>query len=132
MTGAATLDPITLEILHNGLRSITDEMWTALRRSAYSTNIKERHDHSTAIIDTQGRLVAQSEYSLPTHLGAIIGATESLLQKYALNDLEEGDVIICNDPHVAGGSASARQRTARPRKVPSSHGSANACGSRSL
>jgi len=104
MTGAATLDPITLEILHNGLRSITDEMWTALRRSAYSTNIKERHDHSTAIIDTRGRLVAQSEYSLPTHLGAIIGATESLLQKYALKDLEEGDVIICNDPHVAGGT----------------------------
>jgi N-methylhydantoinase B len=101
---APALDPITLEILHNGLRSVTDEMWTALRRSAYSTNIKERHDHSTAIIDIQGRLIAQSELSFPTHLGAIIGAMETLLKKYSLGECEEGDVFICNDPHVAGGT----------------------------
>jgi len=101
---AIEADPITLEILQNGLRAVTDEMWTALRRSAYSTNIKERHDHSTAIIDTSGRLIAQSEFSLPTHLGAIIGAMEVLLAKYPLADCAEGDVFICNDPHVAGGT----------------------------
>ena len=46
-----TLDPIELEILSNGLRSIADEAFIALMRSAYSTNIKERRDHSTAIMD---------------------------------------------------------------------------------
>ena len=104
MTSATKLDPITMEILHNGLRSVTDEMWTALRRSAYSTNIKERHDHSTAIIDTRGRLIEQSEFSLPTHLGSIIGATEAILEKYALDEIRDGDILICNDPHVAGGT----------------------------
>ena len=47
------LDPITLEILANALRSVTDEAFAALMRSAYSTNIKERHDHSTTIMDRQ-------------------------------------------------------------------------------
>ena len=49
-----SLDPIGLEILFNSLRSVADEMFAALMRSAYSTNIKERHDHSTAFyIDSQ-------------------------------------------------------------------------------
>ena len=51
---APELDPITLEILANALRSVTDESFVALMRSAYSTNIKERHDHSTTIMDRQG------------------------------------------------------------------------------
>ena len=45
------IDPITLEIISNGFKSIADETYIALMKSAYSTNIKERHDHSTAIID---------------------------------------------------------------------------------
>ena len=40
------LDPISLEIIFNALRSITDETYAALMKSAYSTNIKERHDLS--------------------------------------------------------------------------------------
>ena len=49
VTGSAgRLDPITLEIVWNGLRSINDETWITIQKSAFSTNIKERHDHSTA------------------------------------------------------------------------------------
>ena len=57
-----SIDPITLEILANALRSITDETYAALMKSAYSTNIKERHDHSTAIMDRRaaGRAGASS------------------------------------------------------------------------
>ena len=54
ISSAANLDPITLEILSNALRSITDETFIALMKSAYSTNIKERNDHSTAIMDPAG------------------------------------------------------------------------------
>ena len=56
--GTPDLDPITLEILANALRSVTDETFAALMRSAYSTNIKERHDHSTTIMDARGKLIA--------------------------------------------------------------------------
>ena len=79
-----TLDPVTLEILHNALRSITDETFIALMKSAYSTNIKERHDHSTAIMDTSGRLVVQAENSLPIHLASMTGRMESLLARFGL------------------------------------------------
>ena len=57
-------DPIALEVLHNALLSITEEVYVALMKSAYSTNIKERRDHSTAIFDRNGRVVTQGE-SMP-------------------------------------------------------------------
>lgn len=98
------LDPITLEIISNALRSVTDETFAALMRSAYSTNIKERHDHSTAFCDCSGRLVVQAEQSLPIHIASMTGLMQSLLAKYPLSDIEDGDIFIANDPHVAGGS----------------------------
>ena len=99
-----SIDPITLEIISNGLKSIADETYIALMKSAYSTNIKERHDHSTAIIDPRGRLVVQAENSLAIHLGSMMGLMNTLLAKMPLPDVREGDIFISNDPYVAGGS----------------------------
>ena len=98
-----TLDPVSLEILSNALRSVTDETWVALMKSAYSTNIKERHDHSTAIMDPKGRLVVQAEQSLPIHIASMSGLMVALLDKYG-SDMREGDIFVANDPHVAGGT----------------------------
>jgi N-methylhydantoinase B len=98
------LDPITLEIVHNGLRSITDESFIALMKSAYSTNIKERRDHSTALMDSRGRLVCQAEQSLPIHLGSMMGLMHALLARHRPEDIAEGDIFIANDPYVAGGT----------------------------
>jgi N-methylhydantoinase B len=96
-------DPITLEILSNALKSITDETFVALMRSAYSTNIKERNDHSTAIIDAQGRLIAQARQSLPVHISSMSGLVEVLLARRG-DEVAEGDIFIANDPYVALGS----------------------------
>jgi len=98
------LDPITVEILHNALKSVTDEMFIALMKSAYSTNIKERRDHSTSIIDLRGRLIAQSEFSLPIHLGSMMGLLAAVLKKYKPEEIAPGDIFVANDPHVAGGT----------------------------
>ena len=76
------LDAVGLEILSNALRSITDECFFALMKSAYSTNIKERRDHSASIMDVRGRLVAQSEQSLPLHIASMSGLMESVLEKF--------------------------------------------------
>ena len=99
-----SIDPITLEIISNGLKSIVDEAYIALMKSAYSTNIKERHDHSTAIIDPRGRLIVQAENSLAIHLGSMMGLMNTLLAKVPLSDVREGDIFISNDPFVAGGT----------------------------
>ncbi|HJP06258.1 MAG TPA: hydantoinase B/oxoprolinase family protein [Arenicellales bacterium] len=97
------LDPISLEILANGLRSIADECFIALMRSAYSTNIKERKDHSIAILDKKGRLVVQAARTLPIHIGSMSGLMRCVLEKYG-DDIAEGDIFVANDPHTAGGS----------------------------
>jgi N-methylhydantoinase B len=73
-------------------------------RSAYSTNIKERHDHSTTIMDRRGRLVVQAHQSLPIHLASMWGLMEALLAKYPEDEIHEGDLFVANDPFVAGGT----------------------------
>ena len=97
------LDPITLEIVWNALRSVTDECFLTLQRSAFSTNIKERHDHSIAILDTQGRLVVQAENALPIHLASMSGLVAALRERFS-GDMAPGDIFVGNDPHVAGGT----------------------------
>jgi N-methylhydantoinase B len=101
---AAPLDPITLEIVHNALRSVTDEAFIALMKSAYSTNIKERHDHSTTLMDAKGRMVAQAEQSLPIHLASMRGLMQALLARYPISEIDDGDLFIGNDPYVSGGT----------------------------
>jgi N-methylhydantoinase B len=98
------LDPITLEVLHNALLSITEEAYVALMRSAYSTNIKERHDHSIMLTDARGRLVAQPAQSLPIHLASMLGLIEAILARYPLEDIHGGDIFVGNDPYAAGGT----------------------------
>ena len=95
---------VELEILYNGLLSVADESFTTLTRSAMSTNIKERRDHSIAVTDAVGRLVAQATQSLPIHLSSMAGLMEHLLAKVAVEDMRPGDIYIANDPHVAGGT----------------------------
>jgi N-methylhydantoinase B len=100
---ATPLDPVTLEIMFNALRSVADETFVTLMKSAYSTNIKERRDHSTAIMDANGRLIVQADASLPVHLASMGGLMESLLLKFK-DDISPDDIFIANDPHVAGGT----------------------------
>ena len=91
------IDPVTLEILRNQLESVATEMGHVLIRGAYSPNIKERQDCSTAIFDASGRMIAQAEH-IPVHLGAMPDAVDIVLQK----DPKPGDVFIVNDPFAGG------------------------------
>ncbi len=103
MPEQSTLDPIALEISWNGLKSIADECFLTIMRSAFSTNIKERHDHSTAIADANGRLIVQAEMALPIHLASMSGLMSCILEQYR-GTIKPGDIFIGNDPHVAGGT----------------------------
>jgi N-methylhydantoinase B len=91
------LDPIALQVMIGGLRAACEEMGAALIRSAYSANIKERHDCSTAIFDASGELVMQAEH-IPVHLGSMPDAVAAVI------DLEQepGGSWILNDPYRGG------------------------------
>ena len=97
------MSPIDVELLRNGLAGICDEMYTAIMKSAYSTNIKERHDHSAAIFDAAGRVVVQGE-SLPLHLASMLGLVEVVLKRFGRDGIRPGDMFISNDPFVGRGS----------------------------
>ncbi len=96
-------DPIQMEVFSNRLLAIAEDMGSILIRSSFSSNIKERKDASTALFDAKGRLVAQADH-IPIHLGAMIGAVETILARYTLEEMAPGDAFICNDPYLAGGS----------------------------
>ncbi|MDB2226230.1 hydantoinase B/oxoprolinase family protein [Halorubrum ezzemoulense] len=94
---AESIDSVTLEVFRNKLESIAEEMGKVLIRSAYSPNIKERQDCSTALFDADGRMVAQAEH-IPVHLGAMPDAVAAVTAK----DPEPGDAYILNDPFEGG------------------------------
>ncbi|MGB3681064.1 MAG: hydantoinase B/oxoprolinase family protein [Rubrobacteraceae bacterium] len=91
------LDPVTLSVLASALSGVAEEMGAVLIRGAYSSNIKERRDCSTALFDAEGRMVAQAEH-IPVHLGAMPEAVAAVMRK----DPAPGDVYALNDPYSGG------------------------------
>ena len=88
---------IELQVVGSGLRAIAEEMGAVLIRSAFSANIKERRDCSTALFDTHGRMVTQAEH-IPVHLGAMPEAVAAV----RAHDPAPGEPWILNDPYTGG------------------------------
>jgi N-methylhydantoinase B len=91
------MDAVTLRVMVGGLHAACEEMGAALIRSAYSANIKERHDCSTAIFDPSGELVMQAEH-IPVHLGSMPDAVAAVLGF----EQRPGHSWILNDPFRGG------------------------------
>jgi N-methylhydantoinase B len=91
-------DPITLEIYRALYTSVAEEMGTALRRSSFSPNIKERRDYSCAVFDQDGRVIAQGDH-MPVHLGSMPMAVAAALSEV---EIGQGDVVALNDPFAGG------------------------------
>jgi N-methylhydantoinase B len=89
------------EIIASGLESAAEEMNASLIRTAYSPNIKERGDCSTAIVDLSGRTLALAT-NAPAHLGSTLLLVPAVLQRFPLETLRPGDVFFTNDPYIAG------------------------------
>jgi len=93
-------DPTTIEVVKGALIYTAEEMGLALKKSAYSPNIKERMDHSCAVFDHMRRLIAQAEH-IPVHLGSMALAIKLGLEIYE-GLLKPGDMILLNDPYLSG------------------------------
>lgn len=96
-------DPVLTQVIGSYVVSAAEEMGIALMRTAYSTNIKERGDCSTAIFDERGRTIAQASH-VPLHLAALMGLVEQVVKAYPLESMSEGDMFLANDPYVGIGS----------------------------
>lgn len=91
-----TMD-VELQVIGSALRAVAEEMGAILIRSAFSANIKERRDCSTAIFAPDGRMIVQAEH-IPVHLGAMPEAVAAVMEL----EPAEGEVYILNDPYTGG------------------------------
>src|SRR5687768_13665290 len=91
-------DPTTLEIYRALYTSVAEEMGIALRRTAFSPNIKERRDYSCAVFEANGRVIAQGDH-MPVHLGSMPMAVAAALEEI---EIAPGDVVALNDPFAGG------------------------------
>ena len=87
-------NPVELEIFKNLYHSIAEEMGAALRRTAFSPNIKERRDYSCAVFDGHGEVIAMGDH-MPVHLGSMPLSVRAAIDAGRMNP---GDVVMLNDP----------------------------------
>ncbi|MEB3779343.1 MAG: hydantoinase B/oxoprolinase family protein [Desulfurococcales archaeon] len=97
------LDAISIEVIRNSAIFISEEMGVVLRDTAFSPNIKDRLDHSCAILDGRGNLVAQAEH-IPVHLGSMSIGVKNLVEYAEKEGIElgPGDILLTNDPYISG------------------------------
>lgn len=95
------MDPIRFEVMRSAFVAAADEMGLALRKAAYSTNIKTRADFSCALFDRKLRLIAQS-FSQPVHLASMSRMVPNAVRQYGIENLGPGDSIVMNDAYRGG------------------------------
>lgn len=89
------------EVVASGLEAAAREMCASLIRTAYSPNIKERADCSTAICDASGRTLALATHA-PAHLGSTLRLADAIFARFARETIHPGDVYFANDPYIVG------------------------------
>src|SRR6202023_4037776 len=99
---AGNLDPVTLEVIRNALPAVANEMAVDLQRTSYNMMIYEVRDFCTALVNTQGELVAQNVGGV-SHFVADLGVIiADGMKRYGTDGFAPGDVIITNHQAVAG------------------------------
>lgn len=94
-------DAITLEVVRSRLELIAEQARFTMIRSAYSTIVKEAGDVAAALFDRDGILIAQAA-GVPILLGATVPAMASVLAQYPVEEMEDGDIYLLNDPYQGG------------------------------
>ena len=95
------IDQVTLSVIHNRLVNICREMGTAMMKTSYSTIFNEGLDFSCVIFNRDGEMIAQAEFC-PAQLGAILFTVKWAIEELGLENFEQGDVVIHNDPYRGG------------------------------
>ena len=95
------VDPVTASVIQGALENIAVEIGYKLMRMSYSSIIRESEDFGAALVDEQGRGLAESAQSTPLQSGPIPGYVKHILKTLqARGDVvRPGDVIMHNDPY---------------------------------
>jgi N-methylhydantoinase B len=102
-SNANAIDPITLEMLWRRLVSVVGELGSTLRRTSFSTVVRDIGDYGCAVFDADARLLAQTPDSTPGLCGPLGAMLRNMLDAHSPATLEEGDILIGNDPWAGSG-----------------------------
>ena len=97
------IDSVTLEIQWQRLISVMDEIDNATVRTSFSTIVGESRDFACVLLNHEGNSICQSSFSPPDFCVILPRTTRSMLQKFPLASLVEGDVLFTNDPWLGAG-----------------------------
>ena len=98
MSNLQPLNELTLQLVWNRLLSIVEEQAQVLMRTAFSTVVREAGDLSAGVFDTNGQMLAQAVTGTPGHVNSMADAVAKFLEVYPLATLDQGDVLMTNDP----------------------------------
>ena len=97
-----SVNPITVEVVRNGLAHIANEMATVLRKTSYNMMIYEVRDYCVGIVDPEGNILSQNFGALPIFLADLGPAIVDGVRRYGKDGFAPGDVLIMNHPYVCG------------------------------
>jgi len=97
------MNPIDLEIYWNRLIAIVDEAGAALKRTSFSTVVRESNDFAVVLLDQDGCLVSQSSLSVPGFIGTAPLSLQKMLDQIPRHTLNPGDILFTNDPWIGTG-----------------------------
>lgn len=92
------MDQITLDILWSRLIATVNEQAAALIRSSFTSIVREAGDLSAGVFDRRGRMIAQAVTGTPGHINSMATGMIHFLDKFPVDSLSPGDVLVTNDP----------------------------------
>ena len=95
------MDMVTMNIIDSTMVSICREMGITLMKTSYSTIFNEGLDFTCGLADVDGDMIAVAEYS-PAQIGGMPLVVKTCAQEIPHDTLEDGDVIVHNDPYRGG------------------------------
>jgi len=101
MSSKHSIDPFTVEVIKRALISAAEQMFAAFGRTSKSSVIYEVLDYGCAITDAKARMIAQAN-GIPPFIGVLTDAAQEVVDRFGLDGLDEGDIIILNDPYMGG------------------------------
>ena len=97
------LDPFSLEIVQEALIAIADEMFVTTQRTSQSTIIYEVLDFAVGLTDPGGDLITQGN-GVTLFLGTLGQGVRASRERFGLDGIREGDILLTNDPYGGGGT----------------------------
>src|SRR6201996_8779454 len=96
-----SVDPITVEIIRNGVIAVTEEMKTILMRTAYNMIIYEALDFTVGLFDVEGNTLSIG-IGLPMFIRGMAETVKAKIKHYGLAKMKPGDILLTNDAYITG------------------------------